>query len=63
MSSEDRFNEIYKKYNGLVWWYLHNKMRGSYADKEDVSQKIWQGVWEKIDKIEPGKEQNVKIDL
>ena len=56
LEKEQRFNEIYEQYKSLVWWYVYNKFIGSHADKEDICQRIWMGVWKSIEKIEPGKE-------
>lgn len=53
---EKRFNEIYEKYDKLVWWHLHHSLVGDKADLEDVNQLIWMGIWKSVDKILPGKE-------
>ena len=48
---EQRFNEIYEQYKDLVWWHVSHKFVGNNADKEDIVQQIWMGVWQHIDRI------------
>ena len=56
IEKEQRFNEIYDQYCNLVKWHVWNKFIGTNADKEDICQQIWMGVWNSIERIEPGKE-------
>lgn len=55
IEKEIRFQELYTKYNRLVWTYL-NKGIYSREDREDVAQQIWIGVWEHVDRIPEDKE-------
>jgi len=55
IEKEIRFQELYTNYNRLVWTYLNKNIKNR-TDREDVFQQIWLGIWESIDKIEPGKE-------
>ena len=55
MTKEERFLELYDKYDNLVWTYLHKNI-WVFEDREDVHQLIWMGIWNSIDKIQPGHE-------
>ena len=56
LERENRFDEIYLQYSRLVWWHIWNKVAADPADKEDIVQNIWMGIWKSVDKIQPGKE-------